>query len=56
MEEHNYLAVHKHQCKKCGYDRAELIEMSCNYTDEDNIYQMKCGRCGYVEQLEGKVK
>lgn len=52
----NPLAVHDHKCKKCGYHKAELIEISCNYSDEDNIYRMKCGRCGYVEQLEGKVK
>lgn len=52
----NILAVHNHPCKKCGHDKAELIERSCAYSDEDNIYQMKCGECGFVEQLEGKVK
>ena len=52
----NILAVHQHVCKKCGYGLAELIEISCSYTDEDNIYQYKCGKCGAVEQQEGKVK
>lgn len=52
----NILAVHDHICKKCGYNKAELIEMSASYSDEDNIYRMKCGKCGFVEQLEGKVK
>jgi len=51
----NRLAVHDHKCLKCGHDKAELIERSCSYSDEDNIYQMKCGKCGYIEQLEGKV-
>lgn len=55
LEEKNHLAVHHHICKKCGYDQAELIEISCSYTDEDNIYRMKCGKCGFIEQLEGKV-
>lgn len=52
----NILAVHDHLCKKCGHDKAELLEMSAAYSDEDNIYRMKCGKCRYVEQLEGKVK
>lgn len=52
----NILAVHNHICKKCGYELAELLEISCSYTDEDNIYQYKCGKCGHVEQMEGKVK
>ena len=55
-DEKNLLAVHDHICKKCGYDQAELIEMSASYSDEDNTYRMKCGKCGFVEQLEGKVK
>ncbi|MEK6900873.1 MAG: hypothetical protein AABX37_00860 [Nanoarchaeota archaeon] len=52
----NSLAVHDHVCKRCGYDKAELIEMSASYSDEDNTYRMKCGKCGFVEQLEGKVR
>ncbi|HLC71132.1 MAG TPA: hypothetical protein VJI32_03940 [Candidatus Nanoarchaeia archaeon] len=56
MDEKNILAVHDHICRKCGYDKAELIEMSCSYSDEDNVYRFKCGKCGCVEQLEGKVK
>ena len=52
----NHLAVYDHKCKKCSYGKAELIEISCSYSDEDNMYRMKCGECGFVEQLEGKVK
>lgn len=52
----NILAVYDHKCKKCGYDKAELIEISCSYSDEDNIYRMKCGKCGFIKQLEGKIK
>jgi DNA-directed RNA polymerase subunit M/transcription elongation factor TFIIS len=56
MDGKNILAVHDFVCKKCGFDKAELIEISANYSDEDNIMRMKCGKCGHVEQLEGKVK
>ena len=51
----NPLAVHDHICPRCGYGKAELIEISASYSDEDNIYRMKCGKCGFVKQLEGKV-
>jgi DNA-directed RNA polymerase subunit M/transcription elongation factor TFIIS len=56
MDEKNILAVHDFKCPACGFEKAELIEISANYSDEDNIHRMKCGRCGHVEQLEGKVK
>ena len=56
MSGDNILAVHDHKCPKCGYEKAELREMSCSYSDEDNTYRMKCGKCGQVEQLEGKVR
>lgn len=52
----NTLAVYDHKCSKCGYEKAELIEMLASYSDEDNTYRMKCGKCGFVERLEGKVK
>lgn len=51
----NHLAVHNHICKKCGYNKAELIEIAPFYSDEDSVIKMKCGRCGFVEQLEGKT-
>lgn len=52
----NILAVHDHKCSKCGYLKAELIEISAAYSDEDNCYRMKCGKCGHVDVLEGKLK
>jgi len=56
LGDENPLAVYDHICKKCGHDKAELIERSCAYSDEDNINQMKCCKCKFIEQLEGKVK
>jgi len=54
-DDQNILAVHDHKCKKCGYDKAELMEIAPFYADEDSVFRMKCGKCGFVEQLEGKV-
>ena len=51
----NILAVHDHICKRCGYGKAEMLEIGASYGDEDNVVKMKCGKCGIVEQLEGKV-
>ncbi len=55
VSDDNPLAVYDHQCRKCGHGKAQLIEMLANYSDEDNIYWYKCGKCRYVERLEGKV-
>ncbi len=52
----NFLAVHDHVCKKCGHGKAEMLEIGAFYSDEDSVVKMKCGKCGIVEQLEGKVK
>ncbi|MBT4651495.1 hypothetical protein HOC13_03130 [Candidatus Woesearchaeota archaeon] len=51
----NLLAVHDHPCKKCGHNKAELLEIMPFYSDEDNTFRMKCGKCGAIEQLEGKT-
>mgnify|MGYP002640429485 CR=1 FL=1 len=54
-DEVNPLAVHNHICEKCGHDKAELIDIQPFYSDEDSVYRMKCGKCGLVKQLEGKI-
>ena len=46
----NEFATYPHQCKKCGYERAELIVMQPMYSDADYIIRYRCGKCGYVEQ------
>ena len=52
----NILAVYDHKCPKCSHGKAELVEMGPSYSDEDSTFRMKCGKCGWVERLEGKVK
>ncbi|MEK6845507.1 MAG: hypothetical protein AABY26_02005, partial [Nanoarchaeota archaeon] len=56
MDGDNVLAVHDFPCEKCGHGKAELIEIMPSYSDEDNTFRMKCGKCGFVKQLDGKVK
>ena len=51
----NPLAVHDHECKKCGHGKCELIEVAPFYSDEDQFIRMKCGKCGFAEKLEGKL-
>ncbi len=55
-DERNVLAVHKHTCSKCGYDKAEIIELGVWYTDEDHNVLYRCGRCGHTEKEDAKVK
>jgi DNA-directed RNA polymerase subunit M/transcription elongation factor TFIIS len=51
----NILAVHDHACQRCGYGKAEMLEIGSFYSDEDSVVKMKCGKCGHVEQLAGKI-
>ena len=51
----NRLAVHKNICKKCGHDRAELIEIGAMYGDESDVVRLKCGKCNHVENIGYKL-
>jgi|SRR3989344_2274719 len=50
IDDKDHLAVHKNICPKCGYDRAQLIDIAPFYGDEEPIIRYKCGKCKYVEQ------
>jgi DNA-directed RNA polymerase subunit M/transcription elongation factor TFIIS len=52
----SHLDVYDHICKKCGYDKAELVEIMPAYADEDVTRIMKCGKCGNSEMLDGKMR
>lgn len=39
-----------HECKKCGFDECEIIDLGCAYADESNIYLYKCKKCNHVER------
>lgn len=50
----NPLAVYPHKCKKCGYEKAQLIECGIWIADEDCVVKYKCGKCGFVEDVSEK--
>lgn len=54
IEDINPLAVYPHKCKKCGYEKAQLIEPGIWVADEDSVIRYKCGKCGYVEDVSEK--
>jgi DNA-directed RNA polymerase subunit M/transcription elongation factor TFIIS len=51
----NELATYKHTCKKCGYDKAQVIDVGILYSDEDNLILLKCGKCGFSERIGRKT-
>lgn len=50
----NEYATYNHKCKKCGFGKAQVIDMGISYSDEDNLILLKCGKCGWSERI-GKV-
>jgi len=51
----NTFADYEHICKKCGYNKAQIIDMGIFYSDEDNLILLKCGKCGYAERIGRKT-
>ncbi len=51
----NQRATYDHLCKKCGYDKAEIIDIGVLISDEDNLILLKCGRCGFSERVGRKT-
>lgn len=56
VTEENHLAAYDHKCKKCGYNKAELIECGIEIADEDCRIRYKCGKCGLVEDVSEKPR
>ena len=51
----NIFATYEHKCKKCGYDKAQVIDCRVFYSDEDTVIFLKCGKCGFSERIGKKV-
>jgi len=49
------LATYKHKCPKCGYGKAEILDLGAQYSDENELVMLRCGKCGYTERLDKKV-
>ena|SRR3989344_7549148 len=54
-EDTNEFANYKNICKKCGYDKAQILDLGVFYSDEDNLILLKCGKCGFCERVGRKV-
>ena len=54
-KEENEFATYHHKCQKCGYNKAQIIDMGIFYSDEDNLILLKCGKCGWSERIGRKV-
>jgi DNA-directed RNA polymerase subunit M/transcription elongation factor TFIIS len=39
-----------HNCSKCGYGEADVIELGIFYSDEAAVYLFKCKKCGWSER------
>lgn len=50
IKQENLLATFPHKCKKCGFEKAEVIELGVWFSDESGVIRYKCGKCGFTEQ------
>jgi DNA-directed RNA polymerase subunit M/transcription elongation factor TFIIS len=41
-------------CKKCGFNKAIIIERPPHISDEDSLTYLRCGKCGFTEDLTRK--
>ena len=55
VKEKDVFATYDHKCKKCGYKKAELLDLGAQYSDENELVMIKCGKCGYTERIEKKT-
>ena len=53
--EEDVFASYSHKCPECGYMKAEIIDLGAQYSDEDELILVRCGKCGYTERVEKKV-
>jgi DNA-directed RNA polymerase subunit M/transcription elongation factor TFIIS len=55
VKEKDVFATYNHKCKKCGYEKAEILDLGAQYSDENELVMIKCGKCGYTERVEKKT-
>ena len=54
-KDENEFATYDNECKKCGYGKAQIIDMGVFISDEDNLIFLKCGKCGFSERIGRKT-
>ena len=55
IRDKNIFATYHHKCKKCGYGKAQILDLGIFYSDEDNLIMLECGKCGYSERVSKKT-
>jgi DNA-directed RNA polymerase subunit M/transcription elongation factor TFIIS len=56
VKDKNIFADYPFKCRKCGFDKSEIIERPPYFSDEDSLVYLKCGKCGWTESLSKKIK
>ncbi|MBI2004057.1 hypothetical protein HYS72_01180 [Candidatus Pacearchaeota archaeon] len=54
IKDKNIFATYPFKCKKCGYDKAEIIDQGVKYSDEESEILFQCGKCGWSERINKK--
>ena len=49
----NPLAVYDHACSACGFGKAQLVSKGIFVSDEDEMTEFICGKCGHHDPEEG---
>jgi len=55
VSDENIYATYDNICKKCGYGKAQVIDLGVKYSDEDNLFFLKCGKCGFSQRIGRKT-
>ena len=55
VDDENIFADFPFTCEKCGFDKAEIVERQPYVSDEDSLSYLKCGKCGWMENLARKT-
>lgn len=54
VKDKNIFATYPFKCRKCGYDKAEIIDQGVKYSDEESEILFQCGKCGLAERINKK--
>ncbi len=49
----NSLAVYDHICSNCGFNKAQMVSKGVAISDEDELLEMVCGKCGHHDVEDG---
>ena len=54
LKDKNIFATYPFKCKKCGYNKAEIVDQGVKYSDEESEILFQCGKCGLAERMNKK--